>query len=481
MTPVADVASLAEGYDLAVVGAGPAGMSAACTAARLGVRALVVDENATPGGQIYRGVTRSPVADRSVLGEDYWRGETITAAFAVSGAAYAAGATVWSIASGGPGFEIGVAKQGQTRLVGARHVILATGALERPFPVAGWTLPGVMTAGAAQIALKASGLVPEGRVVLAGTGPLLYLLGLQLRRAGANIVAALDTTPRDNWRKAAAHLPDFLNSPYLGKGLKLLLEARRRLPFIGGVTGLAVAGTGKAERVAVEQGQRRQVIDCDLVLLHQGVIPNINISNALGCAHVFDEAQYCWRPMVDEWFAARVAGLSIAGDGAGIGGAESAAWSGEIAALAAACKLGRIDGESRDREASRARQQWRRAMRGRRFLDMLYKPAQTFLAPRSPDVIVCRCEEVTAGQIRETVRTLAVPGPNQLKAFLRCGMGPCQGRLCGPTVTAIMAEERGVPMAEIGYYRLRPPFKPITVGEIASLPPTESAIAAVVR
>jgi NADPH-dependent 2,4-dienoyl-CoA reductase/sulfur reductase-like enzyme len=338
-----------------------------------------------------------------------------------------------------------------------------------------------MTAGAAQIALKSSGLVPAGRVVLAGTGPLLYLLALQLRRAGANLVSVLDTTPGRNRRRAASHLPDFLASPYLVKGLKLLLEARRTLSFVDGVTGLSIEGAGRAERAIAERGGSRLAFDCDLVLLHQGVIPNITISNALGCDHVFDDRQYCWRPVVDDWFAASRAGLSVAGDGAGIGGAESAALRGEIAAIGAACRLGRIGADARDREAAAARRALKRAMRGRAFLDALYRPAPSHLAPEAADVVVCRCEEVTAGQVRETVRTLGVPGPNQLKAFLRCGMGPCQGRLCGPTVAAIMAAERGVAMEEIGYYRLRPPFKPITVAEIASLPPSEAAIAAVVR
>jgi NADPH-dependent 2,4-dienoyl-CoA reductase/sulfur reductase-like enzyme len=472
MNRIADVSALAESYDLVVIGAGPAGMQAAITASAHGAQALVVDENATPGGQIYRAVTTTPVRDKAILGESYWAGEAICTAFAGADIGYAAGATIWSIGEMGanaPGLaEIGVSMRGQARILTARHIVLATGAIERPFAVPGWTLPGVMTAGAAQIALKASGLVPQGRVVLAGSGPLLYLLASQLRAAGADIVAVADTTPKGSWQSALPHLPDFLLSPYLGKGLKLLLEVRRSLRFLGGVTSLRIEGTDRASRVLVGQGPAQTTLDCDLVLLHHGVIPNINMANAIGCAQHFDEIQHCWTPRVDDWFTTSLPHIALAGDGAGIGGAESAALRGTLAGLEAARILGRITAETRDREAAPIRRELALAMRGRRFLDLLYRPARAFLAPRDPQTIACRCEEVTVGQIRDTTRNLHVLGPNQMKAFLRCGMGPCQGRLCGPTVTEIMAETRGVTMAEIGTYRLRPPF-------------TEAAVKAVIR
>ncbi|MCV9938882.1 NAD(P)/FAD-dependent oxidoreductase [Boseaceae bacterium BT-24-1] len=486
MKAVTAIDQLAESYDLVVVGAGPAGLSAAARAAELGVGVLLVDENPAPGGQIYRAVTTTPVSDRDVLGADYWRGAEIVARFERSQASYAGSCTLWSIGPDaavpeGGGFEIGLSLDGRARLIGARQLILATGAQERPFPIPGWTLPGVMTAGAAQIALKSAAIVPAGRTVIAGCGPLLYLLAGQLAAAGAEIVAVLDTTPRSNWLKAAAALPDFLRSPYLAKGLKLMAKARRSLRFVGGVTGLAAEGADKLATVQVERGGSVETIACDTLLLHQGVIPSVNLSNAAGCTHDFDTVQHCWVPRLDDWLSSSEPGIAIAGDGAGIGGAESAALRGEVAALGAAHRLGRLDASERDRAAAPLRAELARALRGRRFLDLLYKPAPQFLAPRRDETIICRCEEVTAGQVRDTAVRLGVTGPNQMKAFLRCGMGPCQGRLCGPTVVELIAEANGTTPAEVGYYRLRPPVKPITLAELAALPQSEAAVKAVVR
>lgn len=482
MNTLREIGQLAEHYDIAIVGAGPAGLAAAARAAELGLSVLLADENPAPGGQIYRAITTTPVADKSVLGEDYWKGGALVTRLERTSAAYAPGCTVWSVAPDeAGGFELGLSLGGQARLVGAGQVILATGAQERPFPIPGWTLPGVMTAGAAQIALKSSGLVPSGRTVIAGCGPLLYLLAGQLAAAGANIVAVLDTTPRRNWLSALSALPDFLRSPYLAKGLKLMTQARRKLPFKTGVTALAAEGADKVTGVSVTRGGRTETIACHALLLHQGVIPGINLSNAAGCAQHFDPEQHCWTPTVDEWFGSSIPGIAIAGDGAGIGGAESAALRGEIAALDAVRRLGRISEAQRNEKAAPTQAELARSLRGRRFLDLLYRPAPQFLAPPVDETIICRCEEVTAGQIRDTASRLGVTGPNQMKAFLRCGMGPCQGRLCGPTVVELIAQVRGVSPAETGYYRLRPPVKPVTLAELAALPPTESAVKAVVR
>jgi NADPH-dependent 2,4-dienoyl-CoA reductase/sulfur reductase-like enzyme len=464
-------------YDLAVVGAGPAGLAAATVAARLGLDTVLFDEQPAPGGQIYRAITETPVSERSVLGEDYWHGAELVEPFRQSGAQYVAGAAVWSLSRER---EIGISVNGAARLIQASHIILATGALERPFPIPGWTLPGVMTCGAAQILLKSSGLTAKGRIVLAGTGPLLWLIAAQYLRAGVEIAALLDTTPSGNWTAALPHLPGFLLSPYAAKGLQLLREVKRRVKVVRGVMAMAARGGDRVEGVAYRVfGDSETRLPVDALLLHQGVAPNINLANSIGCAHRWDATQLCFVPDVDAWGMSTVPGVAIAGDGAGIAGALAAEHRGRLAALDAAHRLGKIDEQRRDQDGAAPIANLAKARRGRRFLDLLYRPSPAFRVPEG-DTLVCRCEEVTARQVLDAV-ALGCQGPNQLKSFLRCGMGPCQGRLCGLTVTELIAQARGVPPGEVGYYRLRPPVKPITLAELASLPQTEAGVKAVVR
>jgi bacterioferritin-associated ferredoxin len=336
-----------------------------------------------------------------------------------------------------------------------------------------------MSCGAAQILLTSSGLAARGPVVLAGTGPLFWLIAAQYLRAGAPIAALLDTTPRENWTAALPHLPAFLASPYLAKGWRLLREVRRRVKVIRAAS-LAALGDDRVSEVAWrDSGGAEHRLPVDTLLLHQGVAPNVNLALSIGCEHRWDATQICFRPVLDEWGASTVGGIAIAGDGAGIAGALAAEHRGRLAGLAAAHRLGRIDAVRLEREAATHRAALRREERGRPFLDLLYRPADALRNPEG-DTIVCRCEEVTARQVLEAA-ALGCPGPNQLKSFLRCGMGPCQGRLCGLTVSELLAKARGISPAAIGYYRLRPPVKPITLEELASLPQSEAAVKAVVR
>jgi len=342
--------------------------------------------------------------------------------------------------------------------------------MERPVPVPGWTLPGVMGAGAAQTALKSSGLVPSAPTVLAGSGPLVLLVARQLLAAGADIAAILDTTPRANYMSAAPLLPSaFLAGSDLRKGLAWLREVKRSgLAWHSGVSGIRIEGSEAVEAISFSAAGRRQRIACQLVLLHEGVIPNTQLTMAAGAGHDFDETQWCWRPRADAFGRTDIEPVLVAGDGAGIGGADLAADAGELAALAAAADLGRLAAGDLEARARPVIARMQRKRRVRRFLDRLYRPRQEVLAPPDDETMVCRCEEVTAGELRR-VAAMGCPGPNQAKAFTRCGMGPCQGRMCGLTSAAVLAAAGGRSMAEVGHLRIRPPVKPITVGELAGL------------
>jgi NADPH-dependent 2,4-dienoyl-CoA reductase/sulfur reductase-like enzyme len=469
MTKASD---LAPSYDLVVVGGGPAGLAAASLAARAGLSTVLFDENPGVGGQIYRAITSTPITDRTILGEDYWAGAELAAEAKASGALIVTGATVWSL---DPQKIVGVSIGGKARMTEARRVIIATGSQERPFPVPGWTLPGVMTAGGAQTALKAHGLLPDGRTVLAGTGPLLWLLAAQILRAGGKIEAVLDTTPRRNWLRALFHLPDFALSPYFAKGLKLLREVRARAPVIR-ADRIEAVGKDRLSEVVFGIGDGERRIAADLLLLHQGVVPNVNLAIAAGAAHEWNARQLCFQPVLDTDFGSSVPGIAVAGDGGGIAGGTAAAERGRIAAITAVRAL---KPAATVPDPQTVRQRLQREEMGRAFLDWLNRPAESFRQPEG-DTVVCRCEEVTARQVRDTA-DMGCEGPNQMKAFLRCGMGPCQGRLCGLTVTELIAAQRDTTPAEVGYYRLRPPVKPITLAELASLPIGETERKAVER
>jgi NADPH-dependent 2,4-dienoyl-CoA reductase/sulfur reductase-like enzyme len=198
-------------------------------------------------------------------------------------------------------------------------------------------------------------------------------------------------------------------------------------------------------------------------------MPNVTLTFSLGCDRIWDPLQRCFRPTLSEWGETSLPNIFVAGDSAGIGGAKVAEHAGTLCATAIAERLGRITTAEGTRIASGVRQARAKRLRIRPFLDTLYRPTQATVAPRDPAIIACRCEEVTVGEIRALVKQGCV-GPNQMKAFVRCGMGPCQGRLCGLTVVELIAEMRGVPASEVGYYRLRSPVKPVTIGELAALP-----------
>jgi NADPH-dependent 2,4-dienoyl-CoA reductase/sulfur reductase-like enzyme len=197
---------------------------------------------------------------------------------------------------------------------------------------------------------------------------------------------------------------------------------------------------------------------------------------AAGVAHRWDPLLLCWTPIVDPNGGTNVPGLLIAGDAGGIGGAQSSAWRGVLAGIAVAESM---QPGKKLHHAQLARTAVAQFSRGRRFLDTLYQPALRFRVP-TDDTVACPCEGVTAGAIRAAVDDGCL-GPNQAKAFTRCGMGPCQGRMCSLTVSEIIAERRGVPVEEVGHFTARFPAKPVPLGEIATLPQTQAAIDAVVR
>lgn len=465
---------MSEHSDLLIVGAGPAGMAAAVTARRHGLSVRVVDDQPAPGGQIWRSIETAAATPRARrLGESYLAGAERAAAFRACGAVYEPESQLWQIE---PGFRAFITRGGKARIVTAQAIILATGAQERPVPFPGWTLPGVLTVGAAQILLKTADSVPERPVWIAGCGPLPLLYMTQLLAAGGRIAGFLDTTPRGRLPAALRHLPQGLGR--LGdliKGLSWSLALRRAgVPIIRHVAELRAEGEGRLQRLRyrTEDGRDAEV-PAEVLLVHESVVPNIHAPLALGCTVSWHAGQHCYVPVLDAWGESSQADIFVAGDGAGIGGAEAAEPRGRLAALRVAARLGRLDDATAEAAAAPERAALSNALALRPFLDALYAPRPQLYAP--PDeTLVCRCEEVTAGELRARA-VEGRPGLNQLKAFTRAGMGPCQGRQCGYTMAHIVAAAQSRSVEEVGFYRIRPPLKPVTLGELASLDEQEPA------
>lgn len=469
----------ATSFDLAVVGAGPAGLATAVAARDAGMTVAVIDEQPAPGGQIYRNVENAaaggPVAE--LLGADYLRGLELVRRFRAASCDYLAGTRVWDIPEPG---VLAVASDGGSRLVRTGRVVLATGAQERPTPIRGWTLPGVMTVGAAQTLLKTSAAVPDGPFVIAGSGPLLLVAALQLARAGAAPEHVLSTETWRNRLAAARHWTGAAQSlGAIGKGLGWLAELRRLgVAVQSGVEDIRAHGEGRLSSVTWRRHGRHHETSADHLFLHQGVVPVTQLTAVAGCDLAWDDRQLCWAPRTDRWGATAVPAVAVVGDGAGIGGALAAEHAGTLCGLDAARRAGRIGESDRDAAAAAAGRQLMRELAIRPFLDALYRPPPDILAPGDDDRVLCRCEEVTAGTIRELVAA-GCPGPNQMKAFTRCGMGACQGRQCALPVSGVIARATGRPMAEIGSYTVRPPVKPVTLGEVAALDGVDREVAAV--
>ena len=452
--------------DLLVIGAGPAGLACATTAAKLELSVILIDEQSTPGGQIHRAIEARGVKAISVSHDDDARGVAMVAAFRASGAQYRPGTQVWQIE---PDCKVYVTDGTRASSIQAKRVVLATGAMERAVPVPGWTLPGVMTVGAAQIRYKTTAWLPPERTWLAGSGPLLWLYAAQVIEAGGRIEGILDSTPKNNYTQALRYAAGAMrNLTYINRGRALQKRVRNAgVWVVNDVCALEAAGEGQVNVVRYQTDGHWHERAVSMLLLHHGVVPQLHASRSLGAKHVWHALQRTFVPETDAWGNLSVEGYAAAGDCAGIVGAEASAYQGRLAALEAAHALSVISKEQRDRDAAPVRAELAGHLPVRPFLDQLFAPRASLLAPHD-DVVVCRCESITARQIRDAVK-LGAMGPNQVKAFTRCGMGPCQGRMCGLAAAEIIAAARGVGMAETGVFNVRPPLKPLSLGELAAL------------
>ena len=449
--------------DVVIIGAGPAGLRAAEGLARAGVRPVLIDEAERPGGQIYRqppqGAAQSP---KALYGFEAKKAVAVHAILARLGDAidYRPRTLVWNV------FERRLDTIGPDGFgaVDFDKLIIASGAMDRVLPFSGWTLPGVFTLGGAQIALKAQGVSIGRRVAFVGAGPLLPLVAYQYAKAGAEIAAVLDVTPMSAKVKNASRM--LADTRTFTKGLWYVLRnSASRMTVRSDVRAFGVEGEKRVETLWWRDaaGQEHRVA-CDAVGASFGLRSETQLADLAGCAFALDTTARQWLPQRDPSGRSNAPGVYLAGDGAGIGGADVAELQGERAALSVLEDLGRPIG--RQRMAALDRKLARQG-RFRRALEDAYPYPAHLLDDVADGEIICRCEGITAGKLRATARERCAQEMNRLKAFTRIGMGRCQGRVCGHAAAEILARTCGRDIAAVGRLRGNPPIKPVP---IAGLP-----------
>lgn len=452
-------------HDLVIIGAGPAGMSAAIEARKHGLDVLVLDRQPEPGGQIYKSLGSAPANRRAFLGKDYTEGLELVRQFAACGAEFVPQANVWAIAPN----KICVSHEGKSHMLTPRHILMATGGMERPVPVPGWTEPGVLGAGAADVLLKSEGLVPEGPVILCGNGPLLLQSAVHLAELKVPMAGIVFTGRMTAPLAALPHMPGALLRPaYLTHGMLMGMKTL----FSGAksyfqASNLRIAKEGKTFTVTFTSLGKSRSLQGTTVLLHEGVVSENRITRLARCRHTWNAQQRYWHVDADDWGVTSRDGLFVAGDCAGIYGVAAAQAKGKLAALHIACLSGVLTIAQRNHAASSARRTLFRCKSLQPFMDHVFAPVPENLQP-ADEAIVCRCEELTAAELRQTIQA-GVFSQDGLKAQARPGMGMCQGRMCSLPVAEMIAQLHGIPLERLDPYHAQAPLAPLSFKELAEM------------
>lgn len=446
--------------DILVIGAGPGGLSAAIAARRTGADVLVLDERGQGGGQYFK----QPAVTAASPDAQAQRGAALIAEAQACGVRFLHGVSVWGafppldiLANGPDGLSV----------YRPRSLVVATGAYERAWPVPGWTLPGVMTTGAAQTLWRTARRLPGRRVLIAGNGPLNLQLAAELLAGGATVVALGESAARPGWRAA----PDLLRMTRLAPDLVrdgLLYHLRRlagRTPIhYGHVLSDIVphAGGLRAALRDVASGNRR-IFDVDAVCMGYGFEPANELLRMLDCAHDFDPARGQLTVRRDADGATSMPGVFALGDCTGLGGARVALAQGGIVGAAAARHAGCNTAVPADARAALRRHLDFQAALWRLYAPMLASPLATCT---TPDTILCRCEEVSLAAV-EAAYADGVESLGAVKRRCRIGMGRCQGRYCGPVLEGLHAARHGTKRDEFSGFAPRAPARPVAIRDLA--------------
>jgi len=460
--------------DLLVVGGGPAGLAAAVAAAEAGLDVVLADERAKPGGQYYKQPPEALVADEQRLDAQYRSGRRLIARARAAGVELLSGVQVWGAPAVGE--LLATAADGDWTLR-PRKLVVAAGAYERGVPLPGWTLPGVMTTGAAQTLLRAYQVAPGTRVLVSGNGPLNMQVAAELVRGGAKVVALAELARLTDPRRApalarmAAAAPDLIVQ---GAGYGATL-ARGRVPVLHGRALVRAEGDGRVQRATVAKigadGRAvpgsEKTFEVDAVCVGFGFLPSNELARSLGATHRYSRQEGGF--VVERTARGRtsVDGLWVVGDGGGIGGARVAQAAGTLAGLDVVRSLGR---RPRPEQAADERAAERAHARASRFQEALWS---AYAAPRvvdqlaEPDTPICRCENVPLRAVEEAFDA-GLSHIGAVKRVTRAGMGGCQGRYCGGLLAELGARRAGRAPEELDLFAPSAPFKPQRIDDLAA-------------
>lgn len=439
--------------DVLIIGGGAGGLSAATAAARAGANVVLLDERKIAGGQYFKQST----AGLSPMDDQQAQGQSLLMDAHVAGVEIIAQAEIWGAFDG----PLIIAQHNDNALViRPRQLIVATGAYERPIMVPGWTLPGVMTTGAAQTLWRSYRALAGKRVALFGSGPLNLQVASELAQGGAQVVMVGESAPAP-WLRPLAALRMALRGPDLtAKGAAMMARLRRHGVPVRFATDLRRIDHGTDGTLTVQYATsgRGATITVDALCMNAGFDPQNEIARLLGAQMRYDPAFGQLRTTRDARMRTNVPGLRVVGDCAGLGGAPAAMVEGQIAGRSAAAECG----FGCDHDLFLAERELARHRRFQHALWQLYTPLPAL--PADPETVICRCENITLGQIQTGMADAAHIGT--MKRATRAGMGRCQGRYCSPVAVRLMAEATGTAPDDTSFFAPRVPIKPVSIGAI---------------